>query len=154
MLAQNLATVRRAIEEAINKGNLSVIDELVASQYVYHEPGVGDLQGPDGLKQLITGYRNAFPDLRLTIEDQIDGGNTVVTRWTATGTHQGELLGIPAAGRRVSCNGNHHCAYGGRQNRRRVGELRRPRDAAAARGRPNRRTSGQRTRIHSQSLSF
>ena len=105
MSAQNLATVRRAIEEAINKGNLSVIDELVASQYVYHEPGVGDLQGPDGLKQLITGYRNAFPDLRLTIEDQIDGGNTVVTRWTATGTHQGELLGIPATGRRVSVTG-------------------------------------------------
>jgi steroid delta-isomerase-like uncharacterized protein len=50
-------------------------------------------------------YRNAFPDLKLTIDEQIAEGDTVVTRWTAEGTHRGELMGIAATGNRVSVQG-------------------------------------------------
>ncbi len=50
-------------------------------------------------------YRKAFPDLRLTIDDQIAEGETVVTRWTATGTHEGELMGIPPTGKQATTTG-------------------------------------------------
>ena len=50
-------------------------------------------------------YRSAFPDMTLTIEQQISEGDTVVTRWTARGTHEGELFGIAPTGKRVSVGG-------------------------------------------------
>jgi steroid delta-isomerase-like uncharacterized protein len=50
-------------------------------------------------------YRTAYPDTKLTINDQIASGDQVVTRWTATGTHQGELLGIPATDKQVKVTG-------------------------------------------------
>ena len=105
MSAENIAIVRRVLEEAVNKGNLAVIDQVVAPTYVYREPTAGEERGPDGLKQLVTSYRNAFPDLRLTIEDQIDAGDKVVTRWTARGTHKGELFGTAPTGRQVTVTG-------------------------------------------------
>jgi predicted ester cyclase len=105
MSAQSVSMVRRAIEEAVNKGNLAVIDEVVDPTYVYREPTVGEMKGPEGLKQLVTSYRNAFPDLRLTIEDQIDGGNKVVTRWTGKGIHRGELFGTAPTGKEVTVTG-------------------------------------------------
>ena len=105
MSADNKALVRRSIEEAINKGNLAVIDEITASNYVYHEPTAGEVKGPDGLKKLIAMYRDAFPDVRMTIDDQIAEGDRVVTRWTVRGTHRGELMGIAASGKQIVVTG-------------------------------------------------
>lgn len=105
MSAENLVTVRRVVEEVINKGDLRVADQVVADGYTYNEPTAGMVKGRDGYKQLITIYRNAFPDLRLVIDDQVDGGDKVVTRWTATGTHRGELFGMAPTGRTVVVTG-------------------------------------------------
>jgi steroid delta-isomerase-like uncharacterized protein len=96
MSEQNKALSRRFMDEVWNKGNLAVIDELVAPGATFYDPSVpgGKFSGPAGMKQFVQIYRGAFPDLRLTVNDQIAEGDQVSTRWTATGTHKGELMGI------------------------------------------------------------
>ncbi len=102
---QNKAIVRRALEEPW-KGDLDVIDELVASDYVGHDPAMPEpLDGPEGVKEFISTYRAAFPDARVRVEEQLAEGDLVATRWSGRGTHEGELMGIEATGRRVSVSG-------------------------------------------------
>ena len=95
---ENKAIVRRGFEEVWNQKKLDVIDEILAADYVGHMPGSPELQGTEDYKQFVTMYQNAFPDNQFTIEDQITEGDKVVTRWTASGTHKGELMGIPPTG--------------------------------------------------------
>ncbi len=96
------AIVRRYIEEVWNNGNLALIDELFAPDWINHTPSIGQTAGREGLKQLIAGFRAAAPDLHLTINDMIAAGDRVVTRWTAQGTHQGEVLGVPPTGKLIT----------------------------------------------------
>ena len=101
MLTETNKTVsRRFFEEVFGNGKLNVLDEIIAKDHVNNGPGSlpGLPTGPEGAKQLVAVYRNAFPDLRFTIDEQIAEGDKVVTRWTAHGTHQGELVSIPATG--------------------------------------------------------
>jgi steroid delta-isomerase-like uncharacterized protein len=107
MSDQNKALARRNVEEIWNQGNLSVIGELVAPNATFHDPSVpgGKFTGPEGMRQFVQIYRGAFPDVRLTIEDLIAEGDKVVSRWTATGTHKGELMGIAPTGKRVTVTG-------------------------------------------------
>jgi steroid delta-isomerase-like uncharacterized protein len=103
---ENKAVSRRVAEEIFNGGNLDLADELYAPDYVLHDPALPeDLHGPEGLKQYAAMNLGAFPDARVTVEDQIAEGDMVVTRWTATGTHTGELMGIPSTGRRSEISG-------------------------------------------------
>ncbi len=95
---ENKAMARRVFEEVWNQGKLDVIDEISAADYVGHMPGSPDIQGTEGYKQFVTMYRTAFPDVQFTIEDQITEGDKVVTRWSTTATHKGELMGIPPTG--------------------------------------------------------
>jgi steroid delta-isomerase-like uncharacterized protein len=100
------AIVRRLFEEAWSKGNLAVIDEVIAPNYVNHSPLVPGLPpGSEGVKLSTQGLRNAFPDIHYTIEDMIAEGDKVVTRWIARGTHKGEFLGIPATGKEGEATG-------------------------------------------------
>jgi steroid delta-isomerase-like uncharacterized protein len=106
MSADTKAIARRFLEEAFNSGNLDVVDELVAPEFVNHdaalpEPGVGI----EAAKASITGYREAFPDLRLTIELQLAEGEYVTTRWSARGTHQGNLMGMAPTGKQATVTG-------------------------------------------------
>ena len=96
----NKAIARRFLEEAFGQGNLTVLDEIISPNHVDGGPGAlpGIPSGPEGTKMLITAYRNAFPDIHFTIDEQVAEGNTVVTRWTGQGTHNGELAGMPATG--------------------------------------------------------
>jgi steroid delta-isomerase-like uncharacterized protein len=97
---------RRMIEQVYNRGRLDVVDELIAPEYIGHDPALPqDIVGPPGEKQIVAGYRAAFPDLVITIEDQIAEGDRVVTRWTARGTHTGDLWGIAATAREVTVTG-------------------------------------------------
>lgn len=98
----NKAIVIRWIDEAVNKGNLAVADEVVAADCVEHVPGPGLASGREGAKQRVTGYRAAFPDLHVTIEDIIAAGDMVVTRWAVRGTHNGPLMGIPPTNKPAS----------------------------------------------------
>ena len=105
-MSETIKTIsRRLTEEAFNQGKYDVIEELVASTAVNHDPATGDTKGPEGTRQLIEGYRSAFPDLKITIVEQIAEGDLVATRWTATGTHKGELLGIAATGKESTVTG-------------------------------------------------
>lgn len=104
MLQQNKAIVRRSYEEVFNAGDLDVVDELVSTDFVAHTPS-GDIQGATQMKQYVMTLRAAFPDLRITIEDQIAEGDKVVTRWSATGTHTGPFQGIPPTGKRGHMTG-------------------------------------------------
>ena len=98
----NKALVRRLIEEAVNKGNFKVADEVLSNDYVYREPTAGERQGRAGYQEVVTMYRTAFPDIKLTIEEQIAEGDKVVTRTSGSGTHRGELFGTSPTGKRVS----------------------------------------------------
>ena len=103
---ENKAIARRLNEEVWNKGRLEVIDELIADDFVTTVVGAPEqIRGPQGFREFVTLYRNAFPDLRITIDDQIAERETVVTRWTATGTHKGELMGMPATGKQATTAG-------------------------------------------------
>src|SRR5438445_235683 len=64
-----------------------------------------ELRGPEGLKQGVAGYRAAFPDLRIRIEEQFGDGPFVATRWSATGTHEGELFGVEPTGKQATVTG-------------------------------------------------
>ena len=99
----NKALVRRATEEAINRGNLALLDELVSTDFVLHDPNYPQpVHGAEGLKQYFQTFRSAFPDLHFTIEDIIGEGDTVAVRQTGRGTHQGELFGIPPTGKQLT----------------------------------------------------
>ena len=96
---ENKAISRRVFEETWNQGKLDVVDEILATDSVLHDPSMPqDIRGPEGFKQFVTMYRVAFPDIHFTIVDQIAEGDKVVTRWTSVGTHQGELMGIAPTG--------------------------------------------------------
>jgi steroid delta-isomerase-like uncharacterized protein len=103
----NKTLARRFFEEVFGKGKLNVLDEIIAKDHVNSGPGTPPELAPglEGTKQLVTMYRNAFPDLRFTIDEQLAEGDKVVTRWTAHGTHQGELAGIPATGKSSTVTG-------------------------------------------------
>ena len=102
---QNKKIVRRAFEEPW-KGNLAVVDELVASDYIGHDPANPEpLRGPEGVKEFISTYRVAFPDARIIVEQQLAEGDLVATRWSARGTHEGELMGIGPTGKQVTVSG-------------------------------------------------
>ena len=107
MSEQNKAIARRAIEEVFSaQGNLDVADELFAPNYVHHDPASPeDIRGPEGAKEFAGMYRTAFPDVQLSTQDQIAEGDKVVTRWIASGTHQGEFMGIAPSGNRVTVAG-------------------------------------------------
>jgi steroid delta-isomerase-like uncharacterized protein len=105
MSEANKAMTRRFANEVMNRGNLRVVDELCAPNVVDHSMPPGFPAGTAGVKQMVTMYRSAFPDMRATIEDLIAEGDKVVARWSATGTHRGELMGIPATGKRVTVTG-------------------------------------------------
>jgi steroid delta-isomerase-like uncharacterized protein len=97
---------RRLVEEAFNAGRYHVIDELIAPKFVNHDPSVTeDMVGPEGSRQVIDMYRTAFPDLKVTIEEQIAERDLVATRWTARGTHRGVLLGIEPTGKQSTVTG-------------------------------------------------
>jgi steroid delta-isomerase-like uncharacterized protein len=89
----------------MNKQNLNVIPEIIAANFVSHQPGGQDFRGPEGVKQFASMYQKASPDARLTVDDQFAEGDKVVTRWTARGTHRGELMGIQPTGKRVTISG-------------------------------------------------
>ena len=95
----NLAASRRVLEEGFNTGDLDVIDEVCAENFVGHDAMTGD-QDREAAKQSMAGYRAAFPDLHFTIEDIFAAGDKVAIRWSGTGTFQNELMGIQPTGER------------------------------------------------------
>jgi steroid delta-isomerase-like uncharacterized protein len=104
---ENKGLVQRVFREIWDGGNLDRVDELFSGGFVRHGPTSleGDIRGRDGFKQLVTMYRTAFPDLKVPVEEQVIEGDVVVTRWTARGTHGGDLQGIPPTGKPINVQG-------------------------------------------------
>jgi steroid delta-isomerase-like uncharacterized protein len=107
MSEENKQIARRVPEEVFGKGNLDVVDELVADDFVNHDPSIPPEVpgGREGLKTFAQVYLTAFPDLKIKVDDQVAEGDKVVSRWSASGTHQGELMGIPATGKQSEVTG-------------------------------------------------
>jgi steroid delta-isomerase-like uncharacterized protein len=98
---ESKALVRRLIDEVYNRGALDVADELLASDFVRHNPLPGQESGLEGYKGGVAAIRLAFPDYEIVIEDQVAERDKVVTRYTERGTHRGEFMGMAPTGKRV-----------------------------------------------------
>ena len=95
----NKAIIRRLYEAAFtHTGDLSIIDEFVAEDFVDHAGPPGLPLGREGFRQAVLAWRHAFPDIALHVDALVAQGNTVALAWTGTGTHGGELMGIPPTG--------------------------------------------------------
>jgi predicted ester cyclase len=79
---ENKAKTRRFMEEVLNKGNMQVVDELIAPNFVEHDPFPGQAPGVEGLKQAMVALRQAFPDLHVTVDEMLSDGDKVVIRST------------------------------------------------------------------------
>jgi steroid delta-isomerase-like uncharacterized protein len=95
------AAIRR-LYDLINEGDIDGFGEQLADDFVEHEELPGLERSKEGVKQLFHMYRAAFPDLHLEAEDVLVSGDRAVARVRATGTHQGEFMGMPATGKRVA----------------------------------------------------
>jgi steroid delta-isomerase-like uncharacterized protein len=105
MSEQNKA-VSRGFFEAWERGDLDALDDLVAADAVDHDAyNPFKDEGLQGAKKLIQMYLSAFPDTSFTIEEQVAEGDLVATRWSATGTQEGELMGNAATGRSINISG-------------------------------------------------
>jgi steroid delta-isomerase-like uncharacterized protein len=108
MSEENKMIARRFREEIWNPGNLAIADEICAGDFVWRnlDPLTPDFgPGPAALKQVVTMYRTAFPDVRCTIEDLVAEGDQVVIRWTGRGTNDGNLGNIAPTGKAVTVTG-------------------------------------------------
>ena len=105
---ENKVIFRRYIEEVFNRGNLELADEIF-DRYVSHQPDGSTLErGPEDVKRFVGEFRSAFPDLRISIDDQVAEEDRVVTRVTLRGTHQRAFRGTAPTGKEVEINGMHH----------------------------------------------
>lgn len=94
------ATMRR-MYDLINAGDVDGFGELLADDFVDHEELPGLAPTREGVKAFFRMYMEAFPDLRMVVEDVVASGEKVVARVRTTGTHRGELMGLPATGKTV-----------------------------------------------------
>ena len=108
MSEENKALARREVEEIFTQGKLDVAEEIYASDFVDHDLVLPqEMHGPEEMKEYVGMYRSAFPDLKVTLEDQVAEGDKVVNRWTAQGTHRGEYMGVAPTGKEVEFAGIH-----------------------------------------------
>jgi steroid delta-isomerase-like uncharacterized protein len=101
----NATVLDRINQEAFNRGDVRVLDELLAEGFVDHDPMPGTTPDREGVKTLVRTLHDAFPDMRMEVDERIMTGDKAVERWSSTGTHEGEFMGIPATHRRVSTRG-------------------------------------------------
>ena len=103
---QQVTTPEHLWIEALNRGDVSAADRVFAPDCIIHITGSPERNlALDAFKQMVAGLLAAFPDLRLTIEDQVIAGDRVATRWTAEGTHRGPLGEVKPTGKRMRIDG-------------------------------------------------
>jgi steroid delta-isomerase-like uncharacterized protein len=105
MAIDGKAIVRRWFEEVWNQKRDGTIDELMAPQAVFHGLGADPVHGPDNFKLFRAAFLDALPDIRVRVEDVIAEGNLVAVRYSVTGTHLGDGLGVPATNKPVKITG-------------------------------------------------
>ena len=104
----NRRLIERYFNEVWNQGQIGLLDELLTNDYVNHSPGIPNPRpGPDDLKPIVEAMRRAIPDLHYTILDLVIAEDKVCAFVRMTGTHQGELFGLPATRRSIDVNQMH-----------------------------------------------
>ena len=96
--------IHTLIDEAFNKGDLSVLEEIIHSEYLYSSTD-SQLTGIDQLSQFIQTFRSSFPDLNLQIDDLVATDNRSCTAFTLRGTHKEDFMGISATNKTVEIRG-------------------------------------------------
>ena len=106
MSVQNKAVAKRFFD-AWNARDLDAFDEIIAPEAEDHDPQnpFREMRGPAGAKRAAEMYHSAYSDGRFNVHEQLAEGDLVVTRWTGTGTHDGELMGMPPTGKWVEVDG-------------------------------------------------
>ena len=99
------AIIRRLNERFWNKGNVEVLDEVFAPDFVDHNAPPGSTPGREGFKQFATMFRAAFSDISTTADDLITEGDKVAWRWTFRGAHKDTFMGVPATGKQITLTG-------------------------------------------------
>ena len=97
--------VHRIFQQAFNQGDLAVADELVSIDVATHIASWGVPASRLGIKQLIANLRSAFPDLHITVQDEIGEGDKFAALWKLRGTHQGAFFGHLPTSRPVEVQG-------------------------------------------------
>ena len=105
MSEQYKSALENLMREGFNKKNLAAFDAYFSPALVDHALPPGLPAGFEGRKLFVSAFMAAFPDIHIHIEDALVEGNRLVARWSAHGTHQGDLMGIPATGKEVSISG-------------------------------------------------
>src|SRR5690606_32325182 len=103
--ARNKEVTRRFSAEVWGEGNTALADELIAPDLVEHTPFPAPTPGLEGHKQVLAMFRAALPDLKVTVDDVLAEGDLTYLRWHGAGTHQGQLMNIPATGKTVQITG-------------------------------------------------
>jgi steroid delta-isomerase-like uncharacterized protein len=103
MSEENKAVVRGYLEQIWNKGRFDRFEEFMGKDLVPH--GAAGVTDVENAKQSAAGFRSAFPDVQVSLEDEIAEGDKVVARFTISGTHQGDLPGLPATGKKAVWSG-------------------------------------------------
>jgi steroid delta-isomerase-like uncharacterized protein len=101
---QHIATMQTWMSEAINAGNLAVVDELAHPEYIYRNP-TEELRGAEAIKGLFATYRTGFPDFQVHVDERVADDDRIAEAFTMTGTHRGEFMGIPATGKTIEVHG-------------------------------------------------
>ena len=105
VIDQNKAVYRRFIQEVFNEGRLDMLEQLLSPSYIYQDAPPGTPPNADGIRQVVTNARTAFPDLKVTIEDMVGEGDKICARLTTRGTHKGVFFDIPPTGKTISMKG-------------------------------------------------
>jgi steroid delta-isomerase-like uncharacterized protein len=108
---ENKQLSRRFLDEVINGGNVGLVDELTAPDFMEHQTPPGMPPTREGLKTGLTSFRAAFPDLHYTTQDEIAERDRVVTRATAHGTMKSDFAGMPASGKSATWEEIHITRY-------------------------------------------
>lgn len=115
-MADQKTIARYFMAESFSTGNLAPADDWVAPNFTNYDPGSPPVPpGPEGYKLLVSGYRAAFPDIQITVDDLMAEGDKVVGRWTAHGTNSGPMMGMPATGKQATVSGISILTFAGGQ---------------------------------------
>ena len=106
--AENRRLFQKYFDEAANGGNLDLLEEIFAPDYLHHDPANPDprpVVGPQGVRDHLTSLMGAFPDLKFEVDEMVAEGEDIVVRWTARGTNTGDYFGMPATDRPIEITG-------------------------------------------------
>jgi predicted ester cyclase len=99
-MTQHAELIQRIFDEIINAANLDAADELMTEDYVDHGP-IGTTHGVEAFKEMVAMWRSAVPDVHCTVEGLFSDGEMAAWLVRTTGTHTGEMMGIPPSGNRI-----------------------------------------------------